>query len=485
MAIGKGDAFSLKRKVALYLLALSLSVVNCLPTSLNKGLVPHKCASLEDTSLNNLDTCYNNPYIINVCDKLKKAIYFANPPYSDIRNVDVLGIIIYSCCGFCVSENLTTNTIPHLTSETKKIILFLKSSPNSADIAFPVTGQWSMTMKFGYYFIPVMRKPILMYVTPLDISAFERAVASGANLYALILVCVLMSIIFGFIYWVIESKIVEKDETPLKWASAIWWSMVTLFSQGLEENPKSFPMRILSILWLLVAVIMMALITSILTASMVAPVPTPTMMGKRVGTLSNRFYNNHTIKKHGGKIVVFPTPVVEMELYVLMQHLKNKTIDGLLIDKYSLSYSMLYIQGLGNMNKSYLTGEIGAVLNFFRAEIVRTEVENDDDLYYGLLVKDEEVYSYLREAVIAHWLQFNDWFLGYVVKADKSEEARIKRVKRLIGRPMFSMDDLYMQKGLIYLSAIVAVLVVVLWLYESRRKICYSSSNNIIQVNSR
>ena len=73
-----------------------------------------------------------------------------------------------------------------------------------AGIIWPVMGSSSYEL-YGYNFIPIVKAPGYIYFTKFGETSFERAMASILKLYPLLLICFLMSIIAGFIIWIIET----------------------------------------------------------------------------------------------------------------------------------------------------------------------------------------------------------------------------------------------------------------------------------------
>ena len=105
----------------------------------------------------------------------------------------------------------------------------------------------------------------MLLITPLGVNAFQRAIKSCLKLYPLLIICILMSFVFGFFIWLVETRQVDGEEYPetfpLGWLLAVRWSGFSFISQGLESPLKSRLGQFLSVVWLVVAVVMIALLT--------------------------------------------------------------------------------------------------------------------------------------------------------------------------------------------------------------------------------
>ena len=124
-------------------------------------------------------------------------------PY--ISLFDIKKDIMSRCCGSCPASNLTVaylNTIPVFS----RYYLYHRNQVKQLDFVWPVIGTESTYTLHGYYFLPIVKSPGWFHVTEFyGERAVDRALISILNLYPLLLICLLISIIVGFLIWMIET----------------------------------------------------------------------------------------------------------------------------------------------------------------------------------------------------------------------------------------------------------------------------------------
>ena len=299
----------------------------CLQVVAEKTL-QNKCSyhAVQDLNLGNL--CSEN----EVCNKSYRITYINLPPYYNLFRIE--DSVLEKCCGKCVSYTL--NHRPVSKGIVNRII-----HENRPDFVFPVLHRYSANKLYDYYFIPVVRVPSFIYITPMPESSFVLAVRGCFQLYPLLIVSLQMSLVAGFVIWCMETR-TNKGAFPrsffIGWIRGIWWSTVTFVSTGLEKTPKSLGGRIFSVIWITTGVTMLGLLTSSLTTTMVRVTTTPKMKGKIVGTLLYRQYDEYMIAKHGGIAKHFPNTTFGQQFPTLLHEYQKGNIDALLFDRYVLAF---------------------------------------------------------------------------------------------------------------------------------------------------
>ena len=395
-----------------------------------------------------------------VCNKTYTINYVEMPPYDLLFSVE--DSMLKKCCGKCA--NVSLKSWKKYLHEIKE--LFQPISTNSPDFIFPVLAKSTTIHVHGYHFIPVVRLPSMIYVTPIRQSAFERAVISCINLYPLLLIGFLMSLVFGFIIWILETWVNAEEfprSFPIGWIKGFWWSVVTMASTGLERTPKSILARILSVIWIVTGVIMLGLLTSSITAAIIKPTPIPNMDGAKVGSLMYRDYDAYMITKRGGNVVKYAAPDVYREFYRLIERFYLGDIDGVLIDKYTLSYATKFI--------SNIRGKMGQnkALEYFTTNTVLTEKKDEENMSFGVLIKDIEVYKYFRDGIKENWLYYETLFAEYVNNITEDEKNRRARIKDFTA-PLFSPSDPYVYYAMATFTSIILLIAVFGILNEMRRR---------------
>ena len=216
-----------------------------------------------------------------------------------------------------------------------------------------------------------------------------------------------MSIIAGFITWIIET-FGNKEDFPRPahrgWLKGIYWSVLTLFSTGLDSHPRSIISKLLSVVWLILSVILVAILTSIITAKMMEPVPKPTMEGAKVGVMKGPNDAVNFVKRHKGKPITYNS-------FTLLQDALNKNeINGYICDKYHHNW----------LEKVVIDKELerdGKISGKWYGKMVETPMEASTDSYYGMVIKDDMAsFLFIKPLVKANISQLENRFLNYFEK---------------------------------------------------------------------
>ena len=425
----------------------------------------NKCShpAVQDVNVGNL--CSEN----DVCNKSYTITYLTLPPYHLLFGIEYF--VLERCCGKCVSYKL--NHQPVSEGKVNRII-----HENRSDFVFPVLHRYSANRFHDYYFIPVVRVPSFIYITPMPKSSFFLAVTGCFQLYPLLIVCLLMSLVAGFVIWCMETR-TNKRAFPrsflIGWIKGIWWSTVTFVSTGLEKTPKSLGGRIFSVIWVAIGVTMLGLLTSSLTAMMVRVTPTPKMKGKIVGALMYRHYDEYMIAKHGGIAKHFSNSNVVHQFHTLIHEYYKRKIDGVLIDRYLLAF------GLENANHG-IKEEDENVQNVWRFTLSsdHTEKIDDSDMSYGILIKEFEVYEYFCDAIKENWLHYETIFTTYANEhIAQNYKKYVVKIRNSRLAPVFSPSDPYVYFAMAGIGGVIVLIGLVGIVYQWK---CYDKKSYSIDT---
>lgn len=452
LCISDGEENAKGRYIILYGLLFLVS-----PCAVNA--YANKCMHIDKVNDNDTDPrpCGERP----ICNQTFTIAQINLPPYNQIVNLQEH--ILKRCCGKCLSiKNETNFRFYHEMEE-----IYEPSLDNIADFIFPVLHRTDTVYSMGCHFIPVVRLPSLVYITPFPMTAFARAVWNVIQLYPLLIVCVLISIISGFFIWTIEKGCNEEYSISFYrgWLLGVWWSGVTLASTGFEQTPKSPIARLYSIVWLAIGVIMVGLLTSMITSAIIEKRPTPSMEGVLVGTRNFQPYDNFIISKNGGSIRIFEGKNVYEVVYQMAEALYKKEIDGIVLDKYTLSFVENEISALSDDD---MKREVS--LKQLSQDTVHTEFTDKDDMSYGICIKDKDVHDFFLEAIAEHWLIFNTKFTDYANKISRFEEKRKKTLKSYINASLFSPSDPFVFIAISVFGGMVVIIGIAGIFYEYFRK---------------
>ena len=457
----------MQQRIQIYLTKRSLNmyykifVIACLQVVAVKALF-NKCLhfdhAVEDVNME--DLCSEHAF----CNKSYTITYVNLPPYIMLFRIEHL--VLEKCCGKCVSY--TYNYRSASKGQVNRII-----HENSPDFVFPVLHRYSANKLHGYYFIPIVRVPSFIYITPMPESSLFLAVRGCFALYPLLIVCLLMSLVAGFVIWCMETKNNKRDfprSFLIGWIRGIWWSIVTFVSTGLERSPKSLGGRIFSVIWIAIGVTMLGLLTSSLTTIMVRVPITSKMKGKIVGALMYREYDEYMIAKHGGNVKHFPHPDIVQQFYTLIQKYHARNIDGILVDRYLLAFA------LGEESHEIDGANILTYLHFAMLS-EHTEKIDDSDMSYGILVKEFEVYQYISDAIKENWLHYETNFTRYAnERIAMNYQKHVVEIRNSRLAPIFSPSNPYVYVTMAIIGGVIVLIGIIGIVYHWK---CYKKSNPI------
>ena len=239
-----------------------------------------------------------------------------------------------------------------------------------------------------------------------------QLITSCLDLYPLIIICFLMAVISGFCAWILETWH-NKDEFPrpfvIGWFEGFWWSFISMTTVGYgDKTPKSIPARLFSVLWIFIGIAIFGIVTALITNEMMnanSP-PPPRVEGANVGVLQYRDYDASFVARNGGIIVWAGHDANDFrsEVFDLIRKLREKEINGILLDKQTLSFTIDYCKEIEPM----MEGEYLADVKYFVQHTVRTEYHYKGDvLSYGILVKQLQHYNYFHDAIVDNRLSLD------------------------------------------------------------------------------
>ena len=335
------------------------------------------------------------------------------PPYSFYPIEKALN----KCCGNCTK--LRTKKYFANISEVTPLTI------NSSDFVLLFLGSSSAVTLYSFYFLPVIYAPSVFYITHKGVPILQRLFTSCLSLYPLIVICLLMAVISGFMAWIMETWNNE-EEFPrpffIGWFEGFWWGFVSMTTVGYgDKTPKSFFARVFSIIWILIGVALFSIFTALLTTAIMQannPKP-PGMRGANVGVLKYREYDASIIAKNGGNLIESSGWDFQSDTLQLIAMLRKKEIDGVLFDKYTLSYvSTIFEEMLVGKENTYKKD-----IEYFLNETSRTEKLTGEKYSFGILVKYYTDYEYFRSAIVDNRLTLETGItLYYNTEKKKIEE---------------------------------------------------------------
>jgi len=328
-----------------------------------------------------LHTCHEN----NVCKKQFNISYVRLEPYTTGIVVDLL----YTCCGKCTkfAEVKTYDDVSQVPAPTNTTSHFI----------FPVLGRSAAVKLYGYHFLPLVQTPSVYYITPKVTNILNILVEECLNMWPLLINCMLMILLSGFVGWLLEQR--DNQEFPKQffkgWFEGIWWSFVSMTTVGYGDKvPKSYPGRLFTMVWILVGMTTFSFLTAMMSSELtkINSLPPPTISGAKVGALRHRVYDALFIANHGGILIdINAGNSSNLGVHHLIKKLKNKEIDGFVVDRYTLFMLFGFAKRLDTYKRD---------ADFIKEETLQTEISyTGEKLSYGALVKTADDYEFLSDFV--------------------------------------------------------------------------------------
>ena len=359
------------------------------------------------------------------CKPLYNISYIQLMPY-DLEDFEPIWEMLYYCCNDC-PQGIIINIFTDFSEVNKSTIM-------TSDFVYPVLGPSTSTRLYGYYFVPIYDTPGAVYITTKKKVKPTDLILACIRQWPLVLACLLMALVSGFVSWILETWL-NKAEFPRAfisgWYEGFWWSFISMTTVGYgDKTPKSIPGRLFSVLWILTGVISFGLVTASLTQTIaeVNSQATPTMRGRNIGILKSRVYESYLVARHGGIDISFKRSAVDSSsILEMITELRGKTIDGILLDKYTHLMFLNSLSTAKKKDKDFFNNETKDKdffnsetkdKDFFNSETVLTEISDiGQKLAYGLLIKSSSDYQYFKEYLVDNRIilqsSISSWLLYY------------------------------------------------------------------------
>ena len=128
--------------------------------------------------------------------------------------------LLRRCCGTCanISQLDVLNNIGELTPETMK----------DADFIYPVFSKASRERMYGYYYLPLIDAPDMMYTTEPEKYSLVKLLI---EVLPICIVAISLCVVAGFICWLLECR-TNEEEFPsnflIGWYEGFWWAFVSM-----------------------------------------------------------------------------------------------------------------------------------------------------------------------------------------------------------------------------------------------------------------
>lgn len=338
-------------------------------------------------------TCKNE----NVCRR-KFSITCKHEMHS-VHLLTLLNQVLDACCGDCAAYH-TYKIIRHFGDLRHEDVF------RNSDLIFPIIGERAVTRMFGMYFIPIIEISCSYYLTR-EKTGDENLiflVKACLQSWPLVVFCMLLSIIAGFVIWILEREN-NRGEFPKRFITGlyegIWWSFVSITTVGYgDRTPRSVLGRVFSVIWILIGIGLFAVLTGSLTneiTTLSAHKP-PDVHGKTVAGLQHQFEASIMVANQGGIYQAHEYNETVEGVMQLLRMLKNKEIHGIMLSSMTYSYFRLAVR-----NKTdYL--EYTEEYENMGIHLSERRYQGESSLATGMLVKDEQVYEYFRSYFQDNWI---------------------------------------------------------------------------------
>lgn len=235
----------------------------------------------------------------NICRRNFSITYVRRQLYMH-RILSHISDMFDSCCNNCTSYHVH-KVLNEITDINTDILA-------SSDILYPLLGFRSLTEMYGAYYIPVFNVPSAYYIT-LKPTASEKMFLlflGCISTWPLIAICILLSIISGFVIWIMERR-KNSIEFPKRFHSGLyegfWWSFISMTTVGYgDRSPKTIPGRLYAVSWVLIGITIFSILTGELTnqISDIQSEPSQDLLGKKVGGLMDKLHDATMTTQHNG-----------------------------------------------------------------------------------------------------------------------------------------------------------------------------------------
>lgn len=324
---------------------------------------------------NSMTQCPSN----HICRKQFQVSIIQNLlPYSSYP----IKRVIEHCCGVCTNLS-PIKYLQNITELTPRAI-------NQSDFILPLLGSSTYSLH-GYHFIPVVRAPLVVYISVREKPILQQVFKSCLQLYPLIVVLFLLTLISGFIVWLIERRNNECQfprSLLVGWFEGIWYSFISVSTVGYGDKiPKSYVTRLFCVFWIMLGIAMISIFTAMLSADVLEANQTKKIIlnGVKVGVLKFRSYDANIATTKGGKVIESDGVTFQTDILQLAVMLRRREIQGMLLDRYTHRYACKLLQKEARENKN---DNLRLSSEFFVNNTRVSEIGGEPaSFWYGILVK--------------------------------------------------------------------------------------------------
>ena len=302
--------------------------------------------------------------------------------------------MLQQCCGGCSRYNETELT--ERSREGNEAYL-----SDEFDMVYPIYNSRSLIGSLGFFFVPVYKPAAAYYITlkKTEKKMAESVIMSCLEMWPLLVIGALMSVIAGFFVWLFETWS-NVEQFPRSIGSGIWqgfwWAFVSMTTVGYGDKiPKSPLARIFTFVWLLVGMTICSIyVASIATNVMDMKNPTtPDLKGRKVGALAGRPHDLLTISQEGGVARQMEFNDTTVGYINLVKMLKSGDIDGILMNRMTYYYCNKRLRDHERYRKFMPS-----------AHLATTEKELiGEDIVGGMLLRRWDDYQFFRRYFEINW----------------------------------------------------------------------------------
>ena len=335
--------------------------------------------------------------------------------------------MLTKCCGDCPKHH-HTKLLPPLDLQN---LTYLQSF----DFIYPVYGIASVRNMYGFNFLPVLNIPSSYYVT-LKESKREvtmKMISACLSMWPVAVICLLLCVVAGFCIWITDTW-KNECEFPRPFISGMcegyWCSFVTMTTVGYGDSaPKSLPARLFSVFWIFTGITVFAIFVSNMTGNIMdmKHPHDPDLKGARVGVPEDTLFCSLIIAQHGGISHEVKSNDTVLTIIHLINKLKEKRIDGFLVNRATYYYFSRKIRENTSNSKYHSKYKVDT------EELRRTEEHfKGDELVAGVLVNNPDDYEFFKSYYDSNWVQIQTCYDYQVTsKAEKYDHDTWKPLKNL------------------------------------------------------
>lgn len=207
----------------------------------------------------------------------------------------------------------------------------------------PVLAVSNMASYFNKPYVKLMDTPGVVFVQ-MDQSAnviMQKTFSSFADTWPLLVITLLLTLQGGVLIWIFDRK-ENPNEFPASFLrgsiEGSWWAYISMTTVGYgDKAPRSLFGRLFAIFWITIGVSISGIFTASLSSSLTSAVvhEETKIDGLNVGVLKPTLlvYEDNIVYREGGTVTSFE------DMESMMDALKRKEIDGILIDSFILQHN--------------------------------------------------------------------------------------------------------------------------------------------------